>query len=648
MVERPSPEKLLRLLHEEERQTNRGKLKIYLGAAPGVGKTYAMLEDALGERALGLDVLIGIVESHGRKELDAFIKGFEILPKQTINYKGRELQEFDLDSALIRMPALILIDEMAHTNVPGLRHEKRWMDIKELLDRGIDVYTTLNVQHIESLNYVVSQIIHVPIKEIVPDSMIEIAESIELVDISSEDLLKRLQEGKVYIPKQAVLAAENFFKKGHLIALRALALRAAAELVSAQVISYRQMHGISQVWPTTQRILVCIGPNTESIKLMRAAKRLAKNLQVEWIAVYVDTPKLQASEKIRTKAINNLRLAQRLGAETRILTGFDVVKEIMDFAREQNVTLIMIWKNIRSRFRDLFFRSLTNELVRHSHEIDVYVMTGTPDDVSIQEKSVLPKKTSIFQIYLASFFVVAIATILNYLLLLYFQDRIAIMVYILAVIIVALLGQRGPSLLASILSAVAYVSFCIPPSDSFAVSHIKYLFTFIFMLTVTLVISNLVLLTRHQAESARFAERQAAALHSLSRRLASTRGVYKLLDAGVRYIADTFKCDVLGLLPKDRKLVVRSISSKGQVLDEKEKSIAQWVYDLGQVAGYGTDTLPFSDSLYVPLLASRGTIGVLRLRPKMAHQFTPEELRLLDICANQIALALEVDRLQGK
>lgn len=372
---RPDPNALLQRVIEEEQLKHRGKLKIYLGAAPGVGKTHSMLSEALQEQAKGLDIIIGIVESHGRIEIEEILKNFVILPKVTIDYHGKQLQEFDLDAALKRNPGLILMDEMAHTNVSGVRHKKRWQDIKELLDRGIDVWSTLNVQHIESLNDDVSQIIHAPIQETVPDAMIERANTIELVDLAPEDLLKRLAEGKVYVPKQARLAAEFYFRKGNLMALRELALRTLAKRVNTQVLLYRQGQGIRHIWPIMEKILVCVGPGPESHKLIRAAKRMASSLQVDWIAVYVDSPRSKLSKNQRNQAIKNLFFAEQLGAETQVLMGYDLVNEIINFSRQQNVTLIMICKQIRTRWRNFFFRSLADEILRYSGEIDVYTVT---------------------------------------------------------------------------------------------------------------------------------------------------------------------------------------------------------------------------------------------------------------------------------
>lgn len=647
-TQRPSPEKLLQRVQEEERKEGRGKLKIYLGAAPGVGKTHEMLHDALEERGHGLDVVVGVAESHGRQEIKSLLTEFEILPKQVVTYHGRELREFDLDLALKRHPGLILIDEMAHTNAPGLRHLKRWQDIKELLDRGIDVYTTLNVQHIESLSDNVAQIIHAPIKETVPDFMFEMADIIELVDIPPEELLQRLEEGKVYFPEQAALAKDHFFRKGNLTALRELALRTTADRVGTQVLLYRQGEGIKHIWPTREKILVCVGPHPASIKLIRAAKRMATSLQVDWIAVFVDTPRLQSSEEQRNHAIQNLRLAEQLGAETRVLTGFDIVKVIMNFAREQNITQIMIWKRIRPRLRNNLFRDLADEMVRHSGEIDVYIMTGE----AAQDKPKEPfhfKRRILWRAYGISIGIVILATILNFLLAPYLTASTLVMVYLLAVTIVALYGKTGPSILASILSVLAYDFFFVPPFYSFAVSDIEYFFTLLVMLIVTQMISHLTILTRRQAEAAVLTEQQTSALYILSNKLATTRGVDKLLDIGTKYIAEVFASDVIVLLPENGHLRIWSKDNAAQTLDAKELGVAQWVFELGQMAGLGTDTLPFSNALFVPLLASQRTIGVLRIRPMVTKRlFTPEQMHLLQSCVNQIASALEIDRLHEK
>lgn len=642
---RPNPELLLQQAQSEARKATRGKLKIYLGAAPGVGKTHEMLHDALQERSKGLDVIVGVVESHGRIEIEEMLKDFEILPRQMIHYRSKQLKEFDLDTALKRHPGVILIDEMAHTNAPGLRHMKRWQDIKELLDRGIDVFTTLNVQHIESLNDDVAQIIHAPIKETVPDSMIELADTIEVVDLPPEELLKRLQEGKIYIPEQATLAAEHFFRKGNLIALRELALRVTAERVNAEVLLYRQGEGIKHVWPIRDKILVCVGPKPDSTKLIRAAKRIANSLQAEWIAIYIDTPQLRAAKK-RNDAIQNLHLAEQLGAEIRILTGFDIVKEVINFAREQNVTQIMIWKHIRTRWSDFFRRKLADEVVRQSGEIDVYIMTGTPTKES--SKKIFPFVQFPFpwKEYIFAAGMVTLTTLINVVLFPFFSASNLIMVYLLGVTFIALLGRTGPAILASILSVLAYGFFFVEPYYSFLITNVGAIFTLLVMLIVTQLISHLTIRIRSQAENARFIQQYTSTLFTLSRQLSSTRGIDKLLKTGLRFIENTCNSEVFALLPKNSHLEIRAGDGTEPKLDEKELGIAHWVYELGQMAGFGTETLTFSKALYMPLLTSHGTIGVLRILPHDQQLFSPEQMRFIEASANQIALALEVDRLQ--
>jgi two-component system sensor histidine kinase KdpD len=653
---RPNPEDLLEVAEEEARQGENGKLRIYLGAAPGVGKTYSMLEDAQAKRNEGLDVVVGVVESHGRKEIDALLSGLEILSRQMIDYRGMKLTEFDLDAALKRNPGLILIDEMAHTNAPGLRHEKRWQDIKELLDRGIDVYTTVNVQHIESRKDDVAKIIHIHIKESVPDLMFEIADTIELVDLPPEDLLKRLEEGKVYFPQQAELAKVHFFRVGNLIALREIALRYTADRVGADVLLYRRGQGIKHIWPTRDKILVCIGPG-ESNKLIRSAWRIAKSLNAEWVAVYVDVPRLQSSEEERNRAVHKLRLAEKLGAHTRLIVGVDIVKEIISFAREQNITQIMVWKNSHQTWRDYFkiwknissgrrvftFSSLADKIVRNSGEIDVYVMTGERE-VSKLPPAVPLKRQFLWESYVAAVAIVGVATLIDYFLFPILNATNLIMIYFFGVFLVAIYDKMLPTIFTAILSVLVCSFLFLPPYYTFAVFDSSYLLSIALMFFIALTINYYTVISRREATRAGHAERQIARLHSLSRQLATTRGVDKLLNIGVEYIAEILECDVQALLPDDVHLVVRAKSPTEWTLDAKELSVAQWVNDLGQMAGLGTDTLPFSKALYIPLLASRGTIGVLSIRPKSAERLlTPEEMHLLESFAHQLAITIEAD-----
>lgn len=642
---RQSPDALLQRVQEKERKDKRGKLKIYLGAAPGVGKTYTMLHDALEKRHHDLDVVIGIVESHGRKDIEEELAKFEVIPRKCVNYRDKMCMELDLASILQRQPGLVLIDEMAHTNPPGMVHAKRWQDINEVLDRGIDVYTTLNVQHIESLKDDVSQIIHAPIKETVPDSIIELADTIELVDLPPEELLKRLQEGKVYFPEQAALAKEHFFRMGNLIALRELALRTTAERVGADVLLYRQGEGIKQIWPVKDKILVCVGTKPESLKLIRAAKRIATSLHSDWVAVFVDTPVLQSSPSRRNTAIQNLHLAETLGAETHVLTGFDVVQEIVSFAHEQNVTQIMIRKQIASRWLNWVRRSLADEMVRQSGEIDVYIMTSHSSSAKVVDKSKTPVRASL-KAYLCASGVVLLATLFNVLLSEHLGPANVILVYMLTVMVVAFQCMRGPAIFASLLSIVAYDFYFVPPYRSVVLGHLDYVIPLLVMLVMTQTISYLTIMMRRQEELARQNQHETRALYTLSRQLNATRGVDALLTLGSRYIGNVFNCDVMALLPKKNRLEIR-LNARGKMhIDEKEMGIAQWVFEMGQVAGLGTDTLSFSKALYMPLSASRGCVGVLRIQPKTDQLLIHEQMGLLESCVNQLALALEVERLQ--
>src|SRR5262245_6819209 len=369
---RPDPDELLLRVREQEARRARGKLKIFFGAAAGVGKTYAMLEAARAQRAAGVDVVAGIVETHHRVETEALLTGLEILPRRRVEYRGTGLEEFDLDAALARHPALLLVDELAHTNASGSRHAKRWQDIAEVLDAGIDVYTTVNVQHLESLNDVVAQITGVLVRETVPDSILEQAHEVELIDLPPDELLQRLREGKVYVPEQARRALDHFFSKGNLIALRELALRRTADRVDAQMQAYRQTHAITETWPTNERLLVSVSPSPLSVRLVRAARRMAARLRAEWLAVYVETPaSLRLPDADRDRAVQTLRLAEQLGAETVTLSGHNVSEELLNYAHTRNVSKIVVGKPQRPRRKETVFGSVVDELARNTDDIDV-------------------------------------------------------------------------------------------------------------------------------------------------------------------------------------------------------------------------------------------------------------------------------------
>src|SRR5262245_6827067 len=374
---RPDPDALLKRVQAEESRQLQGKLKIFFGANPGVGKTYAMLESAHELRRDGVDVVIGVVETHGRAETEILVEGLEVLPRRPVDYRGTVLQEFDLDAALARHPTTILIDELAHSNAPGLRHTKRWKDVQELLQAGINVYTTVNVQHLECLNDVVAQITGVRVRETVPDSVLERADDVELIDLPPDDLLQRLKDGKVYIPEQIQHAIQHFFAKGNLIALRELALRRTAERVDQQMEVYRRDHAVVRTWPAAETIMVCVNMKPRGPRLIRAARQMAADLHAKWIAVYVQIPRhLRLPQEERDRLSQTLRLAEQLGGETVTLTGENVAQELLNYARSRNATKIIVGKPVRSAWKEWIFGSVVSELVHQSGDIDIYVITG--------------------------------------------------------------------------------------------------------------------------------------------------------------------------------------------------------------------------------------------------------------------------------
>jgi two-component system sensor histidine kinase KdpD len=648
---RPDPDALLSRVKADEQKRSRGKLKVFFGASPGVGKTYAMLEAAQAKKSQGLDTVIGIVETHGRGETAALLKGLEILPTLTVDYHGSRLREFDLDAALKRKPHLILIDELAHTNVEGSRHPKRWQDVLELLDSGIDVYTTLNVQHLESLNDIVAQITGVVVRETLPDSVLEQADEVELVDLPPDDLLKRLEEGKVYAPEQAKRAVKNFFRKGNLTALREIALRRTADRVNDQVQDYRKDQSITQTWATSERIMVCVGPSPASASLVRTAHRMAKSLKAEWIAVTVETPSpSNLSKESRDRAIQHLRLAEQLGAETATLTGQNFGEEVVNYARERNVTKIFIGRPLVPLWRRVFFPSPVDSLFRMGGDIDIYVTRGASDKDAKPAPPPFSSASLNWPGYGVALGGVLASTAVAWLLYPHVDLANLIMVYLLGVLAVASRVGLWPSTWASFLSVIAFDFFFVPPRFSFAVSDTQYIFMFLVMLLVGLSISNLTVRVRRQAKLSRLRERRTAALYALSRELAGNRGTQELLGIAVKHIAEVFESDVIALLPDPQgRLKVQCGTSQTFALSPKEMGVAHWSYDLGQVAGRGTDTLPASEALYVPLLASGEPVGALGVKPKDPERlFIPEQLHLLEAFAHQSALAVAGDRMEQK
>jgi two-component system sensor histidine kinase KdpD len=645
---RPDPDALLRRVTGEASKRRRGRLKVFFGASPGVGKTFAMLEAAQRMRAAGVEVVVGWVETHGRAETAALAEGLPRLPPRDVEYRGVTLREFDLDGALARHPALLLLDELAHTNAPGSRHAKRWQDAQELLDAGIDVYTTLNVQHVESLNDLVNQVTGVVVRETVPDQVLDEADEVEFVDLPPEELLERLAEGKVYLPEQAARAAHEFFRRGNLIALRELALRRTAEHVDADMEDYRRDHAIDRTWPVTERILVCVRPHPESTRLVRAARRMASRLRAEWIVVYVESPSQPAlSPQERQVLAATMKLAEELGAETKALSGENVGVTLASYARDRNVSKIVVGKPAHARWRDRVRGSLLDDIVRESGEIDVYFIAGDKSQAATPRPASSPRRRSPPISYLWASIIVVLTTLLCRAMFGRFDNSNLIMVYLLGVCFVAVKYGRGPSLLAACLSVAAFDFFFVPPYLTFAVSDSQYLLTFLVMLTVALLIGTLAVRVRDQAEAARRREQRTEVLYSVSREMAGVRQPEEIARSISRLVQETVRGPAVLLLPRpDGTLDPSPPEAPGITTDSRETSVARWVFDHGEMAGQDTDTLPGASALYLPLRSGERTLGVLALRPdESLRPLSPEQLELVEAVAVQAAAALDRARL---
>ncbi|MFN7964926.1 MAG: sensor histidine kinase KdpD [Acidobacteriota bacterium] len=644
---RPSPEEMLARADEAARAATRGRLKIFFGAAPGVGKTYAMLQDARARQAEGRDVVLGWVESHGRSETEVLTQGLEQLPPRQVEYRGVALREFDLDAALIRRPSLLVLDELAHTNAEGSRHARRWQDVEELLDAGIDVYTSLNVQHVESLNDVVAQITGVVVRETVPDSLLDEADQIELIDLPSEELLQRLAEGKVYIPQQAERAVRGFFRKGNLIALRELSLRRTAERVDAQATRYKRDAGIAQPWAIRERILAAIGPAPQSANLIRAACRMATRLQAPWIVLLVESTRYDNLPKRDHESVaRHLALAERLGAEIAVVRGESVGEEILALARARNVTRILVGKPTHSRWRDRLRGSLIDTLVRGSGTIDVLVTRGDEDQqpggspVSAVWQSGALRASS--REYLIAAAVVLATTGFNLLLAPYVELADETMIYLLSVVGVASRLSRGPSLFAAAGSVAALDFFFVPPRLTFVVQDFRHVLTFAIMLVVGVIVSTLTLRIRDQAASARERERRTAGLYALSRDLGARRTSAEIADVAARHAESLLGTDCVVLCAGNHgELTAHAGAARHDMESEHELAVARWVLEHGRPAGFETGTLPGTRFTYLPITGAERVLGVFAFalghRPE---QVTPSQRQLAETIVAQTALAL--------
>lgn len=636
---RPSPDALL----ESARREGRGRLKIFLGAAPGVGKTYEMLTSGRARRTEGVDVVIGVVETHGRKETQALVDGFEIVPRRSVDYKGRALGEMDLDAILARRPALVLVDELAHTNVPGSRHPKRYLDVEELLSRGIDVYTTLNIQHVESLNDVVAQITRIRVRETVPDSIVDRADDIEVIDLTPADLIKRLEEGKVYLGNTARRAIANYFSPGNLTALRELALRRTAQSVDEQLLSHMQSHAIPGPWAAGERILVCIDDGAGAQALIRLAKRQADRQRAPWSALYVETPQAAAlTEAAKTRVAGALRLAEQLGGEAITLPGQDVAGEIIRHAAANNVTQIVVGKPVKSYWRELFGGSVSHDLIRRAGHISVHVVSVAEGDKEARPLATDGKRPFSLRPYLGMLVSVAVALGVAELLSQVMDLRNIALVFLMSVLISAVTGGFWPALVASVLSALALNFFFIPPLYTLTISDPENVVALGFFLLVALIASNLTARVQRQADAARQRARTTEDLYLFSKKLAGTGTLDDVLWATAFQIASMLHVRVVILMPEDGTLAVRAGYPPDDTLVDADIAAARWAWEHDRPAGRGADTLPGAKRLYLPLRTGRTAVGVVGLDDdREGPLLTPGQQRLLDALADQAAVAIE-------
>ena len=639
---RPDPDTLLAHVQGEERQKHRGKLKIFLGYIAGVGKTYEMLKAAHLRKNEGIDVQVGYVETHGRPETEALLLGLTVIPRNEVKYRDITIPEMDLDAVLAIRPRLVLVDELAHTNAPGSRHPKRYQDIEELLDAGIDVYTTLNIQHLESLNDVVAQITGVTVRETIPDRVIDEAAEIELVDLTPSELLQRLKEGKVYVPEMAARAVEQFFNEGNLYALRELSLRRAAERIDEQMLAYMQIRAISGPWAAGESILVCVGPSPLSERLVRTARRQADRTNARWTAIYVETPSHQRlSKESKEQVWRSLQLAEKLGAKAVTVFGLNVAGTTIDYARKHNITRILIGKTLRPRWQEFVFGSVVDQLIHDSGTIDVYVISSSEKvpQKPVELEPLLPATPP--RGFVNSLALILIITVIGWLVKSIISPTNLMMLYFLAVVLSAYRWGIRPMIMTAVLGILAFDFVFIPPYFSFRVSDLEYLISFTGLIGVGALVSLLVARVREHAVAAQTRENETSTLYALSQDLATAVDIDSISSVVGKHIDEIFGWESAFLLPDNDQLVAH-FASPGFSLDADDLAVATWAYKHGAIAGYDTDTLHGSRLRYIPLQTSQGVLGILGVKPAEPDGIiTHEQERILTAFANQAALALE-------
>jgi two-component system sensor histidine kinase KdpD len=634
---RPSPEALLQLAQREEAQKARGRLTIYFGAAPGVGKTYAMLADARLRQQEGLEVVVAYVATHGRAETEALLEGLEIIPPKVFHYKGMTLQEVDLDRIIKRKPQIVLVDELAHTNAPTSRHAKRYQDVEELLNAGLDVYTTVNVQHLESLNDVIFQIMGLRVRETLPDTVIQSADEIKLIDLPPEELLKRLSEGKVYTKGIVGIAVENFFRPGNLLALREMALRVVAGSVDSRMLQYMKAHAIAGPWPVQERVVVGVFASPYADKLVRAAFRLATELRAEWIAFHVETERNQSFTPREKEWLDKaLGLANKLGARVVWLKGMDAAQEMAEYALQNNVTKIVIGKPKRFGLRP----TIAQRLLARTPRIDIYLMDARVEEA---EAEPLPRKRLILNRpwnYLISLAAVAAVTLFAFSVRHLLSEVNLLILFLLPIAGSALYLGRGPSVFATLISVVAFDYFFVPPYFTFAVSDVQYFLSFVVYVSIAVLISLLASRLRHKVELLKLSEARSTVLYGLSLDLVTAHNVDQVLQILVRHTRQIFPGEMAIFLPVGRMLEVEAITP-GFEVNPKVIGVAAWVLHNRQPAGRGTSTIPQARSSFFPMVTGDKITGVMAITIEGERVLTPENLVVVNTIAHLGAMALD-------
>jgi two-component system sensor histidine kinase KdpD len=634
---RPDPDELLASLINEEKKSKRGKLKIFFGMCAGVGKTYTMLQTAQAEKLKSCDIIIGYVETHNRKETAELVEGFEVIPRKTYLYKTTTVQEMDLDAILARKPQVVLIDELAHTNAPGSRHTKRYQDVQEILENGIHVYTTLNVQHLESRTETVAQITGILVRETLPDEIFESADEVEVVDLTPDELLQRLSEGKVYTTERSREAIENFFRKGNITALREMALRIVADRVDKQLHDYMLHKRIRGPWKTGMHLLVAIGPSPFSGKLLRWAKTLSYSMGADIQAIYVETLH-NLTSKEHEQLDKNINLAKQLGIKVRIITNVDIVKAIVDFAQKENITHIIVGKpRVRTVLSLLQLGNFVNRLIQYSGNIDVYILgSDTNAKDSFKEKISIPAFTSNLRQYLITSILVILSSFTFYLLKDYVGYQVVSFGLLFLVSIFALFYGTGPILLAATLSALIWDFFFLPPQFTLHIDKPEDMLMLLMFFIIALLNGILTSRVRHQEKKIRIREERTHALYQLTRELSLASGIDEVSKIAVRNIQKYFKLDCAILLRNELNQIDNQVQNETKIkFSENELSIASWVFRHSSKAGKHTDTLPSTDYTFYPLTGNNGNMGVVAV--KHTNVFTQGEEQFWEAFISQIS-----------